>query len=187
MLETESALNVIGKLVDKLKIKEIIVSLLIAGIFILFAPDRFINTLGLEIWRETYRSHIGAVVLVCGIFCLIWIIVWLKNKIFNSYFAYMRVSRGYLKKIISNEEKEFLIRNFYNFDHGEFNSTAKLDITSGNVYLLQNAYIIAPSAKASASPSHWAYCLQPNVRMYLNKAVKKKKVVITGSGYTWKL
>ena len=54
MLKTESALNVIGKLVDKLKIKEVIVSLLIAGIFILFAPDRFINTLGLEVWRETY-------------------------------------------------------------------------------------------------------------------------------------
>lgn len=187
MIVTETAFNVIGKLIDRLKIKELITVLLIVGLLILFLPDKFLNILGLQVWRDNYRSHIGGCVLICAIFCLIWIIIWIKNKLFFSTFAYMRVSRKYLKKIISKEEKEFLIRNFFNFDRMEFDSSAQLDITSGNVYLLQNAYIIAPSAKASKCADRWAYSIQPNVRIYLNKAIQKKKIIITPNGYTWKL
>lgn len=160
---------------------------MIAGVFILFAPDRFLNILGLEVWRGSYRSHIGAGVLICAIFCLIWIVVWIKNKFVYSTLSYKRISRNYLKKIISTEEKEFLIRHFYNFDLGEFNSTAELNITSGKVALLQNAYIISRASNASSSAPHWAYCIQPNVRIYLNKAVKKKKIVVNKNKYTWNL
>lgn len=184
---TESILALVGKVVDKLKIKELITVLLIVGVLILFSPDKFLNIFGLLVWRNTYRSCIGGVVLVCTVLCFVWIIIWVRNKIFFSEFAYLRTSRNYLKKIISNEEKEFLIKNFYNFDHGEFASTAKLDITSGNVLLLQNAYIIAPAAKVRNSPTYSAYCIQPNVRLYLNKAIKKNKIIVTAKGYTWKL
>lgn len=187
VLHTEAVFKFIGTIVEKLKIKEVIVGLLVAGIVILFAPDSFIGILGLQIWRDTYRSYIGAAVLIFAVLCLIWVIIWIKNKIFSTTFAYRRVSREYLKKIISDEEKEFLITNFYNSNRGEFDSTSKLDITSGNVYLLQNACIIAPSAKASTRADRWAYCLQPNVRLYLNKAIRKKNIVITSSGYRWRL
>lgn len=161
--------------------------MLVAGCCILFATDKFLNTLGLQEWRDTYKGYIGAGVLICAIFCIIWALGWSRHKIVFSNFNYMRISRNYLKKIISTEEKEFLIRHFYNFDTNEFNSTAKLNITSGNILLLSNAYIIAKASNAANSPSYWAYCLQPNVRIYLNKAVKKDKLVINRNGYKWKL
>lgn len=172
---------------DKLRIKEFVIALLIAGCFILFAPDKFLDTLGLRGLRNTYKGYIGAGVLICAIFCIIWALGWIKKKIVFSSLNYMRVSRGYLKKIISTEEKEFLIRHFYNSDTNEFNSTAKLDITSGNILLLSNANIITQASKAANSPSHWAFCLQPNVRIYLNKAIKKGKIVVNRNGYKWNL
>ena len=187
MFVTENTLDLLGKVVDKLKIKELITVLLIVGTLILFAPDKFVDIFGLLIWRNAYRSYIGGVVLVCTVFCLVWVVIWARNKIFFSEMAYLRVSRNYLKKIISNAEKEFLIKNFYDFDRGEFTSTAKLDISSGNVLLLQNAHIIAPAAAIRTSPIYSAYCIEPNVRIYLNKAIRKNKIVVTAKGYTWKL
>ena len=186
MFVTENTLDLLGKVVDKLKIKELITVLLIVGTLILFAPDKFVDIFGLLTWRNAYRSYIGGVVLVCTVFCLVWVVIWVRNKIFFSELAYLRVSRNYLKKIISNDEKEFLIKNFYDYNQKEFTSTAKLDITSGKVLLLQNAYIIAPAAQAMDSPKYRAYCIQPNVRLYLNKAIRKNKIVVTAKGYTWK-
>lgn len=187
MFVTENTLDLLGKVVDKLKIKELITVLLIVGTLILFAPDKFVDIFGLLTWRNAYRSYIGGVVLVCTVFCLVWVAIWVRNKIFFSELAYLRVSRNYLKKIISNDEKEFLIKNFYDYNQKEFTSTAKLDITSGKVLLLQNAYIIAPAAQAMDSPKYRAYCIQPNVRLYLNKAIRKNKIVVTAKGYTWKI
>lgn len=173
MLNTGGAIDLVGKLVDMLKIKEIIVGLLIAGVFILFVPDRFLDMLGLQVWRDTYRSQIGVTVLICSIFCLIWIVVWIRNKIAYSTLSYVRISRRYLKKTISREEQAFLIGHFYNIELEEFNSTAELNITSGNVALLQNAFIISRASNASSSAPYWAYCLQPNVRIFLNKLLRE--------------
>lgn len=188
MLNTKNTIELISKLVDMLKIREIVVGLLIAGVFILFAPVKFLDILGLQVWRDTYRSHVGTVVLICFILCLIWIMVWIRNKIVYSAFSYMKISRSYLKKTISTEEQAFLIRHFYNIELGEFNSTAELDITSGNVALLQNAYIISRASNLSTrGASRWAYFLQPNVRIFLNRAIKRKRIVVDGNKFTWKL
>ena len=100
MFVTENTLDLLGKVVDKLKIKELITVLLIVGTLILFAPDKFVDIFGLLTWRNAYRSYIGGVVLVCTVFCLVWVVIWVRNKIFFSELAYLRVSRNYLKKII---------------------------------------------------------------------------------------
>ena len=42
-----------------------------------------------------------------------------------------KVSRTYLKKLISTDEKDFLIENFYNVEIKEFNSSGKVDLASG--------------------------------------------------------
>ena len=44
----------------------------------------------------------------CFLPCVV--VIWVRNKIFSLNWAYLRVSRNYLKKIISNDEKEFLIK-----------------------------------------------------------------------------
>ena len=103
---------------------------------------------GLLTWRNAYRSYIGGVVLVCTVFCLVWGVIWVRNKIFFSELAYLRVSRNYLKKIISNDEKEFLIKNFYDYNQKEFTSTAKLDITSGKSTIIAKCvYLSHPLRK----------------------------------------
>lgn len=176
--------NFVGTIIQKLKIKEIVVALLISGSIILFAPVRIANILNLYLWRDAYRSYIGITVLICAVLCLMWIAIGLKNIIYSQAFAYQR--RTYLKKIISDQEKEYLINNFFDFQRGEFKSTANLDITSGNTSVLENACIIGRATQAAKSFRCWAYCLQPSVRIYLNKAIKKKKIIIKTDGNGWK-
>lgn len=80
-----------------------------------------------------------------------------------------------------------MIDNFYNYDTKEFDSTADLELTNGNVALLQNANIIAQVSNLTYTPTIFAFCIQPNVRIYLNNAVKEGKILITKKDFEWKL
>lgn len=180
----EVLFDLVGTIIEKLKIKEIVVVLLLSGSVILFAPVRIVNILGLYSWRDEYRSYIGITVLICAALCLIWIAIWFMNIIYALVLAYQR--RMYLKKTISDQEKEYLIINFYDFKRGEFKCTANMDVTSGNTSLLKDACIIERATQLARSFDCWAYCLQPGVRKYMNKAIKKKKITITTNGSGWK-
>lgn len=54
-----------------------------------------------------------------------------EDKICNGNGAAKRVSKAYLKKLISIDEKEFLIKRYLNVDTNEFDSCGKIDMTSG--------------------------------------------------------
>lgn len=101
----DKALEILANIIDKLKVKEVITALLIACIVILFVPDRFLGMLGLVDWRNKHRTEIGGVLLFCGILCLIWIVTWIFNRVRSGNGAAKRVSRAYLKKLISTDEK----------------------------------------------------------------------------------
>ena len=178
----------IGNIIDKLKIREIALVLFISGIIILFAPEKFLGILGLQVLRDEYRSHIGLIVLVCFILCMIWLATWFFSQVLNGDMAAKKVSRTYLKKLISTDEKGFLIENFYNHETKEFNSSGKVDLTSGYIAPLVQAMIIYQSTRLGHETNHWSFNLQPDVRIYLNKAIRKKKIVVNKNGkYEWKL
>lgn len=101
----EKAIELAGNIIDKLKVKEIIVALLIAGTFILYASDNILSTLGLEIWRDKYRSHIGAAVLLSFVLCLIWIVIFIKGTILKSTLPFVIKTRKYLKKSFQQKNK----------------------------------------------------------------------------------
>lgn len=184
----DRVLEVWTNIVDKLKIKEIITALLIVCIIILFVPEKFISILGLVEWRDTHRTEIGGTLLFCGVLCLIWIIMWIANKVNNGDGAAKRVSRAYLKKLISTDEKVFLINHFFNRNTNEFDSCGYVDMTSGYLAPLTNAMIIYQATKVGHGVKRWAYNLQPDVRIYLNRAVKKGKITVFEDGrYIWKL
>lgn len=184
----DKAIEILASLVDKLKIKEVITALLIVCLITLFVPESFISTLGLVEWREVHRTEIGGTLLFCGVLCLIWTIIWIFNKINNGDGAAKRVSRAYLKKLISTDEKDFLIKHFFNRDTNEFDSCGYVDMTSGYLTPLVNAMIIYQATRVGHGVKRWAFNLQPDVRMYLNKAVKKGKIVVSRDGqYIWKL
>ena len=154
----------------------------------LFVPDKFLEILGLVDWRNIHRTEIGGTLLVCGILCLIWIITWVFNAIRSGNGAAKRVSRAYLKKLISNDEKEFLISHYFNLDTNEFDSCGRVDMTSGYLAPLAQAMIIYQATKVGHGVGHWAFNLQPDVRVYLNKAVKRGKIVVSRDGqYKWNL
>lgn len=180
-------LEVFLKVLDKIPIKEIMFSILVVCGLILFAPDAFMDALGLYIWRNLYRSKVGIIFLFCLTCCIVWIFIFLKNQISNGNWRYKRITRKYLKSKISSEEKDFLITHFYDPDTREFSNTARVDMTSGNVVSLTNAYIIYTGTRMGHGPTSWSYNLQPNVRKYLNKAVHRKKIVVGRDGYTWRL
>ena len=71
----------------------------------------------------------------------------------------------------------------------EFSNTARVDMTSGNVVSLTSAYIIFTGTRQGYVPTDWSYNLRPNVRKYLNKAICKKKIVVSRDGdeYTWNI
>ena len=178
---------VLEKLFEKLKIKDIVISFLFAGIIILFFPISFINMLGLQTLRNKFRSTIGACVLICGMLCLIWFVYWIKRKILSLSYKILFTAKRYLKKIISIDEKAYLIAHFYDFDRNEFFSTSVLDITDGRTSLLENAYIIARTTDTTFDMLNFSFCIHPNVRLYLNRALKKRKIVITQDSLKWDL
>lgn len=56
-------LEVFLKVMDKIHIKEIAFSVLVVCGIILFAPDVFMEKLGLFLWRDKYRSMVGLIFL----------------------------------------------------------------------------------------------------------------------------
>lgn len=54
-------LEIFLKVMDKIHIKEITFSVLVVCSVILFAPDIFMDTLGLLIWRNDHRSKVGLI------------------------------------------------------------------------------------------------------------------------------
>lgn len=62
---------------------------------------------------------------------------------------------------------------------------ARVDMTSGNVVSLTKDYIIYTGIRMGRGHNIWFYNLHPNVREYLNKAVRRKKIVVGKNGYTW--
>ena len=181
----EAFLNLIAKFIDKLKIKEVILAILIVGIVVLFVPVDIIRILGLNDWRDKYRSIIGLIILFCSLCCLIWFFTFLKDKLFPVEKKTAKFAKKYLKKLISSQEKEFLINNFYNFEVGEFAVTAHVDMLDGCVTSLTNAFIIYRASNIGYGPSDWSYNLQPVAQRYLNKAIYKKEIIITQKEYRW--
>ena len=167
--------DIFGKMIEKLKIKEVILAVLIVGVIVLFMPVDFISVLGLDEWRNKYRSVIGLIVLFCGVCCLIWLFVFLKNKFFPVERREAKFIKKYLMKLISSQEKEFLINHFFNFDRQEFMVTAQVDLMDGCVASLTSAFIIYRAANIGYGPNNWSYNLQPIAQRYLNKAILNKK------------
>lgn len=61
-------------------------------------------------------------------------------------------------------------------------------MTSGYLTPLTNAMIIYQATRVGHGVKRWAYNLQPDVRIYLNRAVKKGKITVFEDGrYIWKL
>lgn len=180
-------MEVFLKVMDKIHIKEIAFSVLVVCGIILFAPDAFMEALGLFLWRNKYRSMVGLIFLFCLTCCIVWLFIYLKKELSHGNWRLRRVTRKYLKYLISTEEKNFLIQNYYDPKTKEFSNTARVDLTSGNVASLASAYIIYTGTKMGHGPTSWSYNLQPDVRIYLNKAVHRKKIVIGRNGYTWDL
>lgn len=180
-------LEVFLKVMDKIHIKEIAFSVLVVCGIILFAPDTFMETLGLFLWRDKYRSIVGLIFLFCLTCCIVWLFIYLKREISHGNWRLRRVTRKYLKRLISTEEKNFLIEKYYDSTIKEFSNMARVGLTSGNVASLANAYIIYTGTRMGHGPTSWSYNLQPSVRMYLNKAVRRKKIVVDRDGYTWSL
>lgn len=181
-------LDIFSKIVDKIPIKQIAFFILVVCGIILFAPDTFIETLGLLSWRNEYRSYVGLIFLFCLTGCIVWLFIFLINQICQGDWRYRRVARKYLKSLISKEEIIFLIHNYYDPDTNEFTNMARVDLTNGNVTSLTSANIIYRSSSIGQHGlSKWSYNLQPDVRMYLNKAVRHKKIVVGRDGYIWRL
>ena len=183
----EKLFEVIAIFVEKLKIKEIVIALLLAALVILFSPEKVLSILGLLAWREKYRGIIGAILLICTILGLVWLISMILDGIKGT-----RSTNGYLKryikKFISYEEKEFLIKNFYNYELEEFNVSSKVSMISGCVSALVNAKIIYQATSMAHDVNRWPYNLYPYVRIYLNKALKKKRIIVKDENHwEWKI
>ncbi len=188
----ESAINAVVSIFDKLKIKEVIFVVGVICSIILFLPVKYLKILGLDKFQSDYKSNVGIIFLFCCIFCIIWVIKFIvehiKNFINSDEKALKKLTKGYLKKNISEQEKEYLIQNFYDFSHKEFKLSATLDMTNGCIIPLESSGIIYRAATASYSKVKWSYNLQPYARKLLNDAVRKKKidVVPNNQGFSWR-
>lgn len=90
---------------DKIHVKEIAFSVLVVCGIVLFAPDIFMDALGLFLLRDKYRSMVGLIFLFCLICYIVWLFIYLKKELSCRNWRLRSVTRKYLKSLISTEEK----------------------------------------------------------------------------------
>jgi len=167
--------------------KEYLIAIMLSCGIMLFVPKKIILALGVDSFIEKYRSEIGIFFLFTCVLTIIWIIQIIKKEYYINPLRHKRVARTYLTKLISEEEKEFLIDNFYDEEEKRFSSTALIDMSDGCVLSLERSYIIYRSSSVAISVWEWAYNLHIYARQYLNNAVENEKIVISENGIKWEL
>ncbi|TIL56727.1 MAG: hypothetical protein E5Y79_28395 [Mesorhizobium sp.] len=139
--------------------------ILIATSALLFLPDTYSQTLGLDQFRDAYRIWIGVIFLISGA-ALITNLLWALGRFIRPTllaWRYIRAKRANLRGLTDSEKA--ILRVF--IDEGKASIVA--DMNDGDINLLEHKKIIVRSSNMSVRYTAFPYVLQPWAREYLLK------------------
>lgn len=148
--------------IESIPCKPICVFVLIVDGVLLFAPENFITTLGLDQVRETIRPYLGIVFLYAAAILLISVVGrWINRAIRHSKYTGKNAKQKL--DMLSVYGKQ-IVRGLYESE----SHTALLPITDATVNCLHVLSIVGRSAM-SRGGEYFDHFLQPWVVEYLNK------------------
>jgi len=175
------------ELLKKLNIKEIINISIIISIILTILPEEYAIKLSINDVIVKYKAWISFI-FIFGIAYYIYkilnyLVLLFQQKLNNRN----KKAIKYLKKYISDEEKSFLIFNFYNREKNRFELTTYIDLDNGIQTPLEYNYILYRASNISAGWTTFAYNLQPYVYKFLNEALDKGNIKVIDNRYEWNI
>ena len=172
----------IDTILNKLKIHQIIgmifcVSLILTLMLILM-PNSNLEIIGLSILKDKYQIYISLSLVATISYYLLEFIHCLSRFIMKKIHNPKRVAIKYIKNEISEDEMSLIITTFYNKQLNKFVSSGKIDINDGRKAALEYKNILYMASNISYGYTVFAYNLQPYVREFLNKSLRKGKIKI---------
>ncbi|MCW8057501.1 superinfection exclusion B family protein [Agrobacterium tumefaciens] len=132
---------------------------------ILFSPDQYARTIGIDGLRNDYRILIGFFFLLSlaalTTNSIWWVAAALKPMVKDQVFIFLNKS---VLKDLTNDEKAILRRFIRN---GE--STVGAEISNGTMNLLEHKRVVARSSNIAIRFTTFPWILQPWAREYLTK------------------
>lgn len=177
----------IGKIIEKLKIKEIIGILFIVCLIITFIPESWAIKLDILKFRITYQTYITLVIICTGSYYILWalkeIIPFVLSKIINQ----KKLAINYMKKTMSPDEMRLLVEKFYDPVNIRFKTSSLVDIQDGRLAPLLNKKILYQSSQIGDFVYGFSFNLQPYVLEFLNENLRSGRIIIEETNFSYQL
>lgn len=179
-------MQIIKSIIEKFKVKELFGILFISCLFITVIPSSLAKSLGISDLRNQYQSFITLCIVVIGAYyiyhTICYITIYLKKRLNFQ----QRKALNYLKNEMTIDERNLLIKTFYDYDKHVFKLSGTIELCDGVITPLQKNRIIY-QASSLGTIYGFSYNLYPYIYRILNENIKKKNINITRSKILWKL
>lgn len=165
-------------ILQKLKIKQIVGIIFFVTLILTLIPYDVATTMGLNIFKERFQMYISLCLIASSSYYLLEVTNFILRFIIGKINNPKRIAIKYIKKEISEDEMGLIIQRFYDESLNRFVSSGKIDINDGRKAALESKYILYRASSISYGYTTFAYNLQPYVREFLNKSLKKGKFQI---------
>ena len=180
-------MDFITKILEKLKIKEIVSILLFSTLILTILPQYMLDFLGLTEIKDKYQIQIS----LCLISCLSYYVYKLFKLVLyficSCIFSDSKIAIKYLKKYISYDEISLIIETFYDDSNKSFKTTGYIDYCDGRKTALESKSIIYRSSQISSFGTEFAYNLQPYARNFFNENLRNGSLEIRNNNFKYKL
>lgn len=170
------------KVLEKIDLKIIIRTIYIGTLIFVFLPEKYIETLGLLDFKNTWKTVISSAFLLITCYYVAVLIEVIYQKIKDKF---LMIKLNEIMKKLSLEEKQYLVQ-FYNHETKKFNTSNLFNISDAVVNLLVAKTIISRGSNIATEFTTFDYYLQPWAQEYLEKKLKNKTLVIEMNRFTWK-
>ena len=165
-------------ILQKLKIKQIVGIIFYIALIITLTPNNIARILGLSIFKNKLQIYVSLSLIASISYYLFELTNFIFGIIMYKINNPKRVAIRYMKKEISEDEMNLIIKRFYNKESNSFVSSGRIDLNDGRKAALEKKYILYRASNISYGHTMFAYNLQPYVREFLNKKLKKGKMKI---------
>ena len=177
----------IGKIIEKLKIKEIIGILFIACLIITFIPDNLAIKLDILKFRITYQTYLTLVIICTGSYYILFALKEISTFVLSKMINSKKIAINYMKKTMSPDEMGLLVEKFYDPVNIRFKTSSLIDIQDGRLAPLLNKKILYQSSQIGDFVYGFSFNLQPYVLEFLNENLRSGRITIEGTNFSYQL
>lgn len=179
-------MNIVAKIIEKLKLKELFGMLFISSMIITFLPIDILKYLNVYDFKIKYQTYISVIIIIIGSYYLINICKFILSELSQIIFSDKRIAIKYLKKGISMDEMSLLIQTYYDPANKIFRTSGTINMSDGRKAALENRHIIYLASTVSTR-FNFSYNLQPYAADLLNKNLKRGNIEITANEIKYRI